>query len=567
MASFYSHTLKKLLLKLSMASRRKTKILATLGRKTRTKEDIVELIKAGVDGVRLSTRFLRDNLSEVMENIREAENEMNTHLAIMLTLRESDIRIGTMNPMNTLSVQEGDVIHITTNTYNINKPNIIYCNNKELPNVVKPGTQLIAEFGKAYFTVLDVENVVVEGSKAPRGAIITSVSYIDDFHIPSTNTSSDSLPQIQSQQLLANSLHKHIRSSSYSNLLRLKRTKPKKPKEERIVVCRAEHNYTFRAWSPIHIQSDTPIIFQNELEDIRALEWATHHEIDFVVYKQVRGIEDLDHLFAFNTLPSTKRLVGIQTKESTIISDQLISCSDGVVLGRGNLALETSVSEAIRLQKKIVKLCNEHNKPVVLSTQMLDSMVLRTRPTRTEVVDITNSIYDGVDAVLLTSETAHGVNPALAVATCHNICFEAEKYINYAEECENVMKNMKSPISVSENICYCAVRSVLNLGLKLIICMTHSGYTPQLISKFKPPCGILALSDSIRTVRSLKLVRGVFPYLTPSHDTTESFIEYSLDLCKSLNLLSSGDMAVFVSGGNDWFQAGDTCSFRVSIVP
>lgn len=550
-----------------MASQRKTKILATLGRKTRTKEDIVELIKAGVDGVRLSTRFLRDNLSEVMENIRAAESEMNTHLAVMLTLRESDIRIGTMNPLNTLSVQEGDVIHITTNTYNIDKPNIIYCNNKELPNVVKPGTLLIAEFGKACFTVLGVESVAVEGGKSNRGMIITSVSYIDESHIPTDSNSSDSLPHFHKSSLPHGSFERHSRSSSYSQVSRLKRTKPKQPKQERIVVCRAEHNYTFRAWSPVHIQSDTPILFQNELEDIRALEWATHHEVDFVVYKQVRGIEDLDHLFAFNTLPSTKRLVGIQTKESTRIADQLIAYSDGVVLGRGNLALETSVPEAIKLQKKIVKLCNENNKPVVLSTQMLDSMVLRTRPSRTEVVDISNSIYDGVDAVLLTSETAHGVNPALAVETCHNICMEAEKFIDYAGECEKVLRNTKTPVTVSENICYCAVRSVVNLGLKLIICMSHSGNTPLLISKFKPPCGILALSDSVRTVRNLKLVRGVFPYYVPTHGKSESFVDYAMNLCKSLNLVTSGDMAVVVTGGKDWFHAGDTCSFRVARVP
>jgi pyruvate kinase len=550
-----------------MASQRKTKILATLGRKTRTKEDIVELIKAGVDGVRLSTRFLQDNLSEVMANIRAAESEMNTHLAVMLTLRESDIRIGTMNPLNTLSVQEGDVIHITTNTYNIQKPNIIYCNNKELPNVVKPGTLLIAEFGKACFTVLGVESVAVEGGKSNRGMIIASVSYIDESHITTDSNSSDSLPNFTKSSMPLGSFERHPRSSSHSQVSRLKRTKPKKPKQERIVVCRAEHNYTFRAWSPVHIQSDTPILFQNELEDIRALEWATHHEVDFVVYKQVRGIEDLDHLFAFNTLPSTKRLVGIQTKESTRIADQLIAYSDGVVLGRGNLALETSVPEAIKLQKKIVKLCNENNKPVVLSTQMLDSMVLRTRPSRTEVVDISNSIYDGVDAVLLTSETAHGVNPTLAVETCHNICMEAEKYIDYAGECEKVLKSNKTPVTVSENICYCAVRSVVNLGLRLIICMSHTGNTPLLISKFKPPCGILALSDSVRTVRNLKLVRGVFPYYVPTHGKSESFVDYAMSLCKSLNLVTSGDMTVVVTGGKDWFHAGDTCSFRVARVP
>jgi pyruvate kinase len=214
-----------------------------------------------------------------------------------------------------------------------------------------------------------------------------------------------------------------------------------------------------------------------------------------------------------------------------------------------------------------VKLCNENNKPVVLSTQMLDSMVLRTRPSRTEVVDISNTIYDGVDAVLLTSETAHGVNPALAMEICHNICIKAEKYIDYAGECEKVLKNNKTPVTVSENICYCAVRSVANLGLRLIICMSHTGNTPLLISKFKPPCGILPLSDSVKTVRNLKLVRGVFPYYVPTHGKSESFVDYALSLCKSLNLVTSGDMTVIVTGGKDWFHAGDTCSFRVARVP
>jgi hypothetical protein len=250
------------------------------------------------------------------------------------------------------------VIHITTNTYNIQKPNIIYCNNKELPNVVKPGTLLIAEFGKACFTMLGVESVAVEGGKAIRGMIIASVSYIDESHIPTDSNSSDLLPHFTKSSLPLGSCERHSRSSSYSQVSRLKRTKPKKPKQpkqpkqKRIVVCRAEHNYTFRAWSPVHIQSDTPILFQNELEDIRAFEWATHHEVDFVVYKQVRGIEDLDHLVAFNTLPSTKRLVGIQTKESTRIADQLIAYSDGVVLGRQILHLKRAYLKRLSYRRR-----------------------------------------------------------------------------------------------------------------------------------------------------------------------------------------------------------------------
>jgi len=546
-----------------MASLRKTKIVATLGRKTSSKEAIVELIKTGIDGVRLSKRFLRESLDRVMANLRAAEEETNQHLAVMLSLRESDIRIGTMDPNSTLSVYEGDVIHITTSIDCVDKPNLIYCNNKELPNIVEPGKRLIAEFGKAYFTVIDVQSVrVIKSNRPPRASIITSVSFIDEkpqpaFSIAETPTPLNAVTNTNNPEPTS------ARSRSVQHMNRVKRTKPKKPKEEWIVVCRAEHNYTFTAWSPIHIESDKPIAFMNELEDIRTLEWGGANDVDYIVYKQVRGIEDLENLFAFNTAPGTKRMIGVQTRECTEMIEQFLNFSDGVVLGRGNLALETSVSEACKIQKSVVKRCNELGKPVVLSTQVLDSMVLRSRPTRTEVVDIANSIYDGVDAILLTSETAHGRNPSLAVTITDKIARDAESNMDYSEESDNILKHIISNISVAENICYCAVRSVLNLNLKLIICITQSGYTAQMISRFKPPCVILALTDSLRVVRQLRLVRGVFPALMQNQNSSEAFTSYALNMARSHNLLKEGEMAVYVAGGSDSFQAGDTCSLRI----
>lgn len=293
------------------------------------------------------------------------------------------------------------------------------------------------------------------------------------------------------------------------------RIKPKSPRSKHIVVCRVENECTFWAHKPVHISpSDAeavpPVIsITHEAEDIKAIEWANENDIDFVVYKQVREKDDLVDMLRFS-VPNAKKFVGIQSKEASDIYPDLLRMADGIVIGRGSLALETSLAHVCQLQKDITLEANSCGKPVIISTQILESMVYSARPGVTEALDVTNAVIDGCDGFVLTAETAYGLNPVRAVQACVSLCLEAEAVIDYERENEKMLRGMSS-MSIIENICYCAVRSVLSIQAHLIACITNSGATALMISHFRPPCPILAITNRQKTVRQLRIIRGVFP--------------------------------------------------------
>lgn len=236
-------------------------------------------------------------------------------------------------------------------------------------------------------------------------------------------------------------------------------------------------------------------------------------------------MRDKDDLHDFHNipLPNVKKFIGIQNSCAAKNLEALINAADGIMVGRGMLGLETSVAEVCSIQKKVIKRSNELAKPVIISTQLLETMVHKRYPSSAEVTDITNAILDGCDALLLTAETAFGDYPLEALSACSQICIEAERYLDYNSQCETILEKIYSEITIAEDVCYCAVRSVLALKGKLIICQTRSGKTAQHISRFMPPCPILALTNSIKITRFLKVVRGVYPSLV--EEPTKPLIE------------------------------------------
>jgi len=536
-----------------MEAKRKTKIVVTLGRNSTSKEMLVQLIRSGMDIARISNRFLTIDRKEVLKNLKEAVELTGVQVGVMLGLRESDMRLYSFDTDSVLELKEGDLVKVVTSSDLNLEGNVIRCNNKEFPDLVKPGDKLLIDFGKVEFSVVSVESITH----------IMSKTLID---LQALNTTLWNFNrQLNCRQELSFEVPRIPKSNSYNAIQRPKRKHPKSPKFPKVVLCRVETDCLFTAHKPVHIcpvnSKETPISYATDIEDIKAIEWAAQNSIDFVVYKQVRDAEDLSTLLNFY-LPQTKRFVGIQNKNSVDIMEEIITEGDGVVVGRGMLALETSLPQVFRIQKTIVKRCNELAKPVVISTQLLESMVSNSRPSRSEVTDITNAVLDGCDALILTGETAYGENPVRALEACSKICIEAERYLDYQKHLDYILRTLGSNISVAENICYCAVRSVLSLKAALIVCTTESGKTAQIISRFLPPCPILALTNSQRVLRQLKIVRGVFPsFLENPSEVLQRTFEIAGEFAVS------GDILVFVGGSHNEFCQGKTCSFKILCMP
>lgn len=522
---------------------RKTKIACTLGKSSSSKEVLTELLRAGMDIARISDRFLTIDKQEVLSNLREAMEETGIQVGIMVGLRESDLRLGNPDSSDPLVLQKDDIVYITTTSVQGIDGPVIQCNNMEFPNLVNPGDSLLIDFGKIIFTVIEIKNLEKTNDRG---------SSSEELGVPLVK----SMHEIINKPIVT-----HHRSDSLNH--RPKRSKPKTKGHKRIVLCKVEHNCVFSSINPVHIRPinrRTPVSYANDIEDIKDGNWASENDLDFLVYKQVRDKNDIDDIMILN-LPNVKRFIGIQNKDSADIKEDLIEAFDGIVIGRGMLALETSLAEVCRIQKEIIKLCNELGKPVIISTQLLESMIHDRYPSSSEVTDITNAVLDGCDCLLLTGETAFGDNPVAALQACSEICLEAEKYLDYTGQCELIFNKLLNNISVTENVCYCAVRAIQALNGKLIVCVTKSGYTAELISRFMPRCTILALTNSMKTLHMLKIVRGVYPAIVTEYGGL--LVTQATEIIKSTGLAKIGDIVAYVGAFEDEFLEGSTSALRI----
>lgn len=528
---------------------RKTKIIVTLGQSSSSKEILIELIEAGMDIARISDRFIKQDKSEILANLREAMKVTGKEVGIMVSLRESDIRIGTYSD-SPVQLKKGEIVSIANKG---NKNCGLWCNNKDLFTNTQPGDKLLVDFGKIILTVLD-KPISVSRSQS-------------DLKICSYDCEPDSSKIGNTMFLLNSSSPIFSRKGRYSlsgEFQRLKR-QPKVNKISKELICRVENDCMISVHKPVHICSSA----QNEAnfsdgtisEDFKLIEWANNNDIDFIVIRHVSTWEDLD--FLLNLInPSIKKIFGLQNKKSVELFENLINRSDAVVVGRGTLALETSLADVCKTQKKVVKRCNELGKPVIISTQLLENMVINKQPTRSEVTDVTNAVLDGADALVLTGETAYGEDPVGALKFCIKICQEAEKFLKYSEQCRKIKKIIGKNITITENTCYSAVTTVLSINAKAIVCLTESGSTAQIISRFLPPCPIVALTNSQKTERHMKVIRGVFPFYVQELNE-ENLLQTIYHLIKHNNFGQTDDHVVLVGGLSFSFEGGNTCSMRI----
>ena len=218
--------------------------------------------------------------------------------------------------------------------------------------------------------------------------------------------------------------------------------------------------------------------------------------------------------------------------------------SDGIMVARGDLGVEIPEETLPHVQKTIIKFCNDNYKPVITATQMLDSMIKNPRPTRAEVTDVANAIYDGTSCVMLSGETAAGHYPAEAVRTMASICIETEKY---REERDQV-PHRKGIRNVNTVIGRSSVRIADAVGATCILCPTHTGRTPRLVSASRPHLPIYAFSSMERAVRRTNFYWGVHAELSEEQDTHTDACYNAIKMAKEYGYAQKGDLVVVMAG-------------------
>jgi pyruvate kinase len=284
-------------------------------------------------------------------------------------------------------------------------------------------------------------------------------------------------------------------------------------------------------------------------KDREDLAFGAARGVDYVALSFVRGAEDVREarsLLAEHGAPGIPLIAKIEKHEALAHIDDILAESDGLMVARGDLGIETPLEHVPLLQKMLIEKSNRAGKPVITATQMLLSMVDRPRPTRAEVADVANAILDGTDAVMLSEETAAGRHPVEAVATMKRIAEDTESAFPF----ELWMRRFddRSLQTLPEAVAGAACELAEHVGAAAIIAWTASGATARLVSRHRPRRPILALSPRAETARRLALVWGVLPLVAEEGTDTDVMLARAPTIALASGILRPGDKAVITAG-------------------
>ena len=314
------------------------------------------------------------------------------------------------------------------------------------------------------------------------------------------------------------------------------------------IVCEVQNSGIVKNHKGVNVPGvkvNLPAITDKDRSDI---EFGIEQGIDFIAASFVRKVSDvlaIREILEANNADHIKIISKIENQEGVDNLDEIIEVSDGIMVARGDLGVEIPTEEIPVVQKLMIKKCNEAGKPVITATQMLDSMMRNPRPTRAEVTDVANAIYDGTDAIMLSGETAAGKYPVEAVKTMATIAKRAEETMRNRRDKINNSKNVTDAIS------YATCTTAMDLDARAILSSTSSGHTARMVSKFRPDCPIIATTTNEGVRRQLSLTWGVLPVMRENSTNTDQVITNSIEAAKSAKYVNENDVVVITAGAGE----------------
>ena len=289
-----------------------------------------------------------------------------------------------------------------------------------------------------------------------------------------------------------------------------------------------------------------PAITEKDIDDIR---FGVEQGVDFIAASFVRNAEcilEIKALLRECGAPYTPVIAKIENAEGIKNLDEILRVADGIMVARGDLGVEIPAEEVPYIQKMMINKCKDCFKPVITATQMLDSMIRNPRPTRAEVTDVANAVYDGTDAVMLSGETAQGKYPIEALRMMVHICENTEQHLDYdailGRMASHRMKDTSSALG------YATVSTANKLNARCIVVPTGSGVTARILSKFHPKTELVAVSPDERCLRRMQIYWGVKSYKSIKANTTEEICENAMEIVKAKACVETGDIVVLTAG-------------------
>jgi len=454
-----------------MQERKKTKILATLGPATASKEVLRKMMLAGADVFRINFSHADyDAVRERVEMIRELNEELGRNTGILADLQGPKLRVGVME--DGIEVAPGDQISFKTGEKFVGNKEAVYMTYPEFPRDVKPGERVLLDDGKLIFRVVETNGTDTVVAEVEQGGPLKSKKGVN---LPNTNIS---LPAL------------------------------------------------------------TP-------KDIEDAIFAISLQVDWLALSFVRhaqDIKDLQQLIAKYSDYKIPIISKIEKPEAITNIDEIVALSDGIMVARGDLGVEVPAEEVPLLQKQLVLKSKEARIPVVIATQMMETMMDSLTPTRAEVNDVGNSVMDGADAVMLSGETSVGQYPVEVVAKMASIIRAVENVDTFCAQTK--LSLIRTNRFVSKAVCHHAALLANEVEAKTIMTLTNSGYTAFQVSSWRPRSFILAFTDNRRILGRLNLLWGVYAHYYDGYASTDETVEDIINIAKENEYLKKGDMAI-----------------------
>ncbi len=283
-------------------------------------------------------------------------------------------------------------------------------------------------------------------------------------------------------------------------------------------------------------------------KDRADIEFGCQQDVNFIAASFVRRAQDVldvKRILVECGKPEIQVIAKIENSEGVEKIDEIIAVADGIMVARGDLGVEVPAEDVPLIQKMIIKKCKKAGKVVITATQMLESMQQNPRPTRAEVSDVANAIYDGSDAIMLSGESAQGKYPEESVLTMAKIALKTEETLDYPSIFKKAVKSAKK--DTSEAICLSVAEIAIKFNVKAIVAFTESGFTARKMSRFRPECPIIAATPRGETMRKLALHWGVTTVKCNHMNSTESLIQLAQIIAKE-NGVVAGEQ-IIVTGG------------------
>ncbi|XCF06381.1 pyruvate kinase [Tamlana crocina] len=453
------------------AAQKKTKIVATLGPATSTKEVLKGMLEEGVNVFRINFSHANyDDVKERIDMIRELNKEYGFTAAILADLQGPKLRVGVMK--EEVVVSPGDEIIFATGERFEGTKERVYMTYDSFPQDAKPGERILLDDGKLIFEVVSTDKKSEVVAKVIQGGPLKSKKGVN---LPNTNISQ-------------------------------------------------------------------PALTEKDIEDAI---FAIKQDVDWIALSFVRHAEDLMQLRDLINQHSDYKIpivAKIEKPEAVENIDKIVAHCDGLMVARGDLGVEVPAQEVPLIQKQLVLRAKKARIPVIIATQMMETMISSLTPTRAEVNDVANSVMDGADAVMLSGETSVGKYPVQVIKQMADILRSVEN--SELIKVPQLPPHIRTNRYITKSICYHAANMANEINAKAISTLTNSGYTAFQISAWRPSCHILVFTSNERILTRLSLLWGVRAFYYDKFVSTDETIEDVNAIACKQGYLDVGDMVI-----------------------